>query len=144
MWDFLLTYLPILNMYIKYLYYAIGIAFIVVLLFMILPELGKLLKHLQYIAQGGENITLKLETINNSTANIKNTLDKNMPILATFVGIISVLKILKRAFKKTKGKKHRISAMLNEYNKEANKRNFMNNTMTAVRTITPIIQAVRK
>ena len=127
----------------KYTYMFILAVFLLVFLFYLFPELKKLSKHLNYIADNGQQISLKLETINTSTNTIKESVDKNLPIIAGIIGILSVLKILKKVFKKTKGKKHSVSSLITEYAKESRKKNFVRNTSELIKTIKPVVEIIK-
>lgn len=138
--------LQIFNSYYKYIYIPIILALLVVLIYLIITII-KMLPNLNILKEGASNLTLKTNNIKQSTNQIQISLNKNMPYIMGTLGILSFLRLSKKAMK-TRKKNNKestiVSSIIKEYTREKTKSNNRKQIINAAKSIGPIINTTRK
>lgn len=137
--------LKTMNIYIRYLYIPVGIALLGVLIYLLI-NLIHMFPNITVIMNGISGVTSKLENVKASTNTIQKSVERNMPIVAGSIGVLSFLKLYRRALKRRKknNKKNGIfRSLVDEYNFEQSRIQKSKTVISAAKAVGPIVNTIK-
>lgn len=132
------------NQYFKYIYIPVILVLLGMIIYLLI-ELLKMKAHITYLTDGLGKTKIKLEKSKDATTKIQNSLNRDLPVIMGGLGILSLLKITKKAMKnKKKNDKSLLSNILDEYNAKQNKNLKRKEIIGAAKAVVPIVNSARK